>query len=47
MENRTIIAVVLTIALLIAWQFFMPAKTPQRTHLKTRPSRKGRPAKRL
>jgi YidC/Oxa1 family membrane protein insertase len=31
MENRTIIAVALTIALLIAWQFLMPVKAPQTT----------------
>ncbi|HUJ68192.1 MAG TPA: membrane protein insertase YidC [Syntrophorhabdales bacterium] len=28
MENRTVIAVVLTILLLILWQYFMPAKAP-------------------
>lgn len=31
MERRTIIAVVLTIALLMVWQFFMPARHPQTT----------------
>ncbi len=31
MEKRTIIAVVLTIALLVAWQFLMPTKVPQTT----------------